>query len=75
MFSSNSAKFSVIWESHDCTFKAFFEIQISHRSSDSQAVESCAVFELNTSTVQKIPNNLLHELCVGMRLRLRAFSF
>ena len=61
MFSSNAAQFSAIWESHDC--KPFF--QISHRSIDSQAAESCVEFELNTYS-PKIPNNLLHKNKVSL---------
>ena len=64
VFSSNSARFSAIGESHDC--KPFFQIQISHRSIDSQAAESRAEFEVNTCS-PKIPKNLLHEIRVGTK--------
>ena len=72
MFSSNSPRFSVIWESHD--FNPFFQIQISHRSSDSQAAESRAKFELSICS-SKIPNNLLHEIRPDSRLGLRVVRF
>ena len=66
VFSSNSARLSAIGigESHDC--KPFFQIQISHRSSDSQAAESCTEFEVNTCS-PKVPKNLLHEIRVGTK--------
>ena len=68
VFSSNSARFSAIGESHDC--KPLFQIQISHRSIDSQAaeidLESRAEFEVNTCS-PKIPKNLLHEIRVGTK--------
>ena len=64
VFSSNSARFSAIGESHDC--KPLFQIQISHRSIDSQAAESRAEFEVNTCS-PKIPKNLLHEIRVGTK--------
>ena len=64
VFSSNSARFSAIGESHDC--KQFFQIQISHRSIDSQAAESRAEFEVNNCS-PKIPKNLLHEIRVGTK--------
>ena len=63
-FSSNSTGCSGIWESHD--YKPFFQIQLSHRSSDSQAAASRAEFELITCS-PKIWNNLLHEILVGTR--------
>ena len=72
VFSSNSARFSVIWESHD--FNPFFQIRISHRSSDSQAAESRAEFELSICS-SKIPNNSLLEIRADPRLGLRAFRF
>ena len=64
VFGSNSARLSAIGESHDC--KPFFQIQISHRSSDSQAAESCAEFEVNTCS-PKVPKNLLHEIRLGTK--------
>ena len=54
--------------------KPFFQIQISHRSINSQAAESRAEFELNTCS-PKISNNLSHEIRVGTRFCLRVLLF